>query len=128
MSEDDVRDALERYAAAWVSGDLAAIVACYHDDFTLRYFGANVLSGVHVGKVAALAALAEFGRRTSRSLVAVDAILAGSTQGAIVARETLGAQRVEVTRVLVYSVDSGLLRTCAVYDQEQGLIDRLVGR
>ena len=128
MSEAEIRTALDRYAAAWVRNDLAAIVACYHDDFTLHYFGHNALSGRHVGKAAALAVLADFTRRTARQLTAVKDVMAGADRGAIVARERLGpSPGIEVERVLVYAVVDGQLRECWVYDQDQPLIDRLIG-
>jgi uncharacterized protein len=122
-----VRDPIERYAEAWTRGDLRSITACYHDDFVLHYFGRHALAGVHVGKAAALRALAEFSRRTGRELVAVVGTLRGAERGAIVAREKLGPERIEVERVLVYSFADGLLKECWVYDQDQRLIDRLVG-
>jgi hypothetical protein len=127
--EAEVRAAIERYAAAWLRGDLAAIVDCYHDDFTLHYFGSNALSGRHEGKPAALATLADFSRRTNRTLRAVVATMAGPERGSVVAREALGLGdgAVEVERVLVYAVRDGRLGECWVYDQDQALIDRLVG-
>ncbi len=127
--ESDVRSAIERYAKAWLAGDLAAIIDCYHDDFTLHYFGSNALSGDHVGKVAALSTLAEFGRRTQRRLQAIVATMAGPQRGAIIARERLGigSAAVELERVFVYAVRDGRLSECWSYDAEQPLIDRLIG-
>lgn len=129
MSTDaaQIRTAMERYVAAWTSGDLAAIAACYHDEFTLHYFGRHALSGDHVGKARALQVLAEFTRRTKRQLVAIVATLAGNDRGAIVVREALGPSRVEVERVLVYTFAGSLLRECWVYDQDQRAIDELIG-
>jgi uncharacterized protein len=129
MSTDaaEVRAAIERYAAAWKSGDLAAIAACYHAEFTLHYFGRNALSGEHAGKARALEVLGEFTRRTKRQLIAIVATLAGHERGAIVVREAMGPKRVEVERVLVYAVAGGLLRECWVYDQDQRAIDEWVG-
>ncbi|MGH6614273.1 nuclear transport factor 2 family protein [Sphingomonas sp.] len=127
--EAAVRQALKRYAAAWTSGDLAAIVACYHDDFTLHYFGQSALSGDHVGKAAALRTLAAFAQRTRRKLIGVTDIMAGDRFGAIVAREMLmqGDQPVEVDRLLLYQVADGLLIECWVHDQDQRLIDTIIG-
>ncbi|HEY0595755.1 nuclear transport factor 2 family protein [Sphingopyxis sp.] len=127
--EDRIRSVLETYAAAWKSGDLAAIAAAYHDDFTLHYPGAHALSGVHAGKIAALTVLADFSRRTSRKLVEIVDIMAGLHRGAIIAREQLGRDdaAVEVERVLVYTVADGLLHECWIHDADQELIDRLVG-
>lgn len=127
--EDDVRLVLEAYAAAWKSGDLAAIAALYHGDFTLHYGGANALSGVHAGKATALAILADFSRRTGRKLLDIVDVMAGPHRGAIVASERLGRGEaaVEVERLLVYTVSGGLLHECWVYDADQALIDRLIG-
>jgi ketosteroid isomerase-like protein len=129
QGEDTVRSVVEAYAAAWKSGDIAAIAALYHDDFTLHYAGANALSGVHTGKIAALTVLADFSRRTGRRLLDIVDVMAGSHRGAVIARERLGQgdAAVEVERLLVYTVADGLLRECRVYDEDQALIDRLVG-
>ena len=126
-TEAEIRSAIERYAAAWKAGDLAAIAACYHDDFTLHYFGANALTGDHVGKAASLKTLGEFSKRTKRRLVSIVATLAGPEHGAVIAREALGPNAKEIERVLVYTVQDGLLRECWVYDRDQRLIDELVG-
>ena len=126
-NEAAIRAAIERYAAAWKSADMAAIVVCYHDDFTLHYFGRNALSGDHIGKAASLKTLAEFSKRTKRRLVSIVATLAGPERGAVIAREAIGPHAVEIERVLVYTVKDGLLHECWVYDQDQRLIDELVG-
>lgn len=125
VSQAEIQRAVDRYAAAWLSGELSAIVACYHDAFTLHYFGRNALSGDHVGKAAALKALAEFTQRTKRRLLGIVATAAGAERGTVIAREalTVGGKTVEVERVLVYTVANGLLRECWVYDQDQRLID-----
>lgn len=126
-NEAEIRSAVERYAAAWKSGDMAAIVACYHDDFTLHYFGRNALSGDHVGRAASLNTLAEFSKRTKRRLVSIVSTLAGPEHGAVIAREAVGPNAVEIERVLVYAVKDGLLHECWVYDTDQRLIDQLIG-
>lgn len=125
--EPEIRATLERYAAAWSAGDLAAITACYHEGFSLHYFGKNALSGDHVGKAAVLATLADFTRRTGRRLLRIVAVAAGPERGMLISREALGPQALEVERVLIFTVQRGLLKDCWVYDQDQGLIDRLVG-
>ena len=48
---ESIRRAVSRYAAAWLAGDRETMLASYHDDFTLHYFGRNPLAGVH-GKTA----------------------------------------------------------------------------
>lgn len=128
-SESEVRAVIERYARAWRAGDLAAIVGCYHDEFTLHYGGSNALSGDHVGKQAALATLAAFGRRTQRQLLTIVDTMAGPRRGAIIARERLGAGNAatEVDRVFVYAVRDDRLSECWTYDANQPLIDGLVG-
>lgn len=126
-NEANIRAVIERYAAAWKSGDMAAIVACYHEDFTLHYFGRNALSGDHIGKAESLSTLAEFSKRTKRRLVSIVSTLAGPERGAVIAREAIGPNAIEIERVLVYTIKDGLLHECWVYDQDQRLIDELVG-
>lgn len=130
QGDASTRTALDRYAAAWLANDLPAIVACYHDQFTLHYFGSNPLSGDHVGKPAALATLAEFGRLTGRQLLGVIDIMAGAGRGVILVRERLGraGDAHDVERVLVYRVQDGLLAECWVYDADQARIDALLTR
>lgn len=120
-----VRDAVTRYAAAWLAGDRAAIAACYHDEFTLHYAGQNPLAGTYRGKAAALAALAEVARRANRKLLGVDDIMAGPGRGAILARELFSrdGRTAELERLLVYAVRDGLLRECWVYDRDQATVD-----
>ncbi|MDP1585869.1 MAG: nuclear transport factor 2 family protein [Bradyrhizobium sp.] len=120
-----VREAVSRYATAWQAGDRAGVVASYHDDFTLHYFGSNPLAGVHRGKQAALTILAEVTRRTNRQLLGIVDVMAGPERGALLVRERFsrGGRTAEVERLLVYSVRDGLLWQCWVYDQDQALVD-----
>jgi ketosteroid isomerase-like protein len=122
---ESVRRAVSRYAAIWASGDHQAMPAIYHDDFTLHYFGRNPLAGVHRGKQASLAILAEVTRRTNRKLLGIVDVMAGAERGAILVRELFsrGGTTAEVERLLVYSVRDELLRECWVYDQDQALVD-----
>lgn len=126
MSETMIRSALERYADAWARQDLPAIAACYHDGFTLHWFGNNPLSGVHAGKAAAMMALGDFSRRTRRGPPVILAVMAGPERGTILARETFGETQVE--RLLLFAVEDGLLKDCWVYDRDPGLIDTLIGK
>jgi hypothetical protein len=49
-----IESTLQGYREAWTAGDLERIVAAYHDDFVLHYFGESPLAGTHAGKEAAL--------------------------------------------------------------------------
>ena len=122
------KPAVSRYAAAWLAGDRQTMLACYHDDFTLHYFGRNPLAGVHRGKPAALAILAEVTRRTNRKLIGIVDIMAGPERGAILVRESFArdGKAAEVERLLVYSVRDALLHHCWVYDQDQALVDEFL--
>ena len=122
---ESIRRAVSGYAAAWLAGDRQAMLASYHDDFTLHYFGRNPLAGVHRGKPAALAILAEVTRRTNRKLLGIVDIMAGPGRGALLVREIFqrDGNTAEVERLLVYSVRDELLWQCWVYDQDQTLVD-----
>ncbi|MBI1185935.1 MAG: DUF4440 domain-containing protein [Alphaproteobacteria bacterium] len=121
----DLYGALKRYADAWTAGDIAAIFACYHDDFTLHYGGTNPLSGDHVGKAASIATLAEVTRRTQRGRPEIIDVAAGDTRAVLIARErfTRDGRSDDLVRVLVFAVKDGLLAECWLYDQDQALVD-----
>jgi uncharacterized protein len=125
----EVETVLQRYVAAWRAGDRAALADCYHDTFTLHYFGDNPLAGDHHGKAAALRILAEVSRRTGRRLVAILDVMAGPRRGVVIARERFekGTLTAELDRVLVYAVQDGRLAECWVYDSDQKLVDRFLG-
>jgi uncharacterized protein len=122
-----VRSVIERYADAWQRRDPAAF-ALYHPQFTIHWFGRNPLSGSHTGKEQVVRALTELARRTHRELVKVVATLAGPERGAIIARERFGtgAARVEIDRVLIFTIADDRLRECWVYDADPDLVDRYV--
>jgi hypothetical protein len=122
-----VRSVIERYADAWQRRDPAAL-ALYHPQFTVHWFGHNPLSGTHVGEQQVRDALSELTRRTNRTLVRIVATLAGPQRGAIIARESFGtgAARVEMDRVLIFTVAEDRLRECWVYDSDPQLLDRYI--
>ena len=122
---ESIRRAVSGYAAAWLAGDRQAMLASYHDDFTLHYFGRNPLAGIHRGKPAALAILAEVTRRTHRKLSGIVDVMVGPERGALLVREIFqrDGKTAEVERLLVYSVRDELLWQCWVYDQDQALVD-----
>ena len=126
---ESIRRAVSGYAAAWLAGDRQAMLASYHDEFTLHYFGANPLTGVHRGKPAALAILAEVTRRTHRKLSGIVDVMVGPERGALLVREIFqrDGKTAEVERLLVYSVRDELLWQCWVYDQDQALVDAFLG-
>jgi uncharacterized protein len=121
-------DVVERYCAAWRAGDRAALAGLYHEDFTLHYFGRNPLAGTHVGKVAALRTLQEVARRTNRRLLEIVDCTAGPHRAVVIAREAFerDGERVELERVLVYTIKDNLLHHCWVYDGDQALVDRFL--
>jgi uncharacterized protein len=119
---------VQRYAMAWRSGDRAAIADCYHDDFTLHYFGDNPFAGDHAGKRAALATLARFAERTNRRLISIVDVMAGPKRAAIIARESFerGGRTAELERILVYAIKDEKLHECWVYDGDRAVVDRFL--
>lgn len=118
-------EVIRRYCDAWSRGDLAALVDCYHDDFTLHYFGQNPLAGDHVGKPAALMAMAQVQQRTNRRLLEITDAVAGRNRGVVLARERFerDGQTRDFDRVLVYRIEDGKLRECWIYDEDQRAVD-----
>jgi ketosteroid isomerase-like protein len=117
-----------RYAAAWLAGDRATLADCYHDDFTLHYFGQNPFAGDHVGKQAALTTLAKFSARTGRKLLSIVDVMAGPQRATIIAREAFerDGERAEFERVLIYTIRDDKFRECWVYDGDRAAVDRFL--
>lgn len=114
-----------RYAAAWLAGDRAALAGCYHDDFTLHYFGNNPFTGDHIGKAAALTTLGKFSQRTGRKLLGIVDVMAGPERATVIARESFerNGRKAELERVLVYTIKDDKLHECWVYDGDRALVD-----
>jgi uncharacterized protein len=123
----DPIDTVRRYAEAWRANDITAVLAMYHDDFILHYFGESPLAGDHVGRDAAIATLMEATTRSRRQLDAIEDVLGGETFAAIIAREGVGDPVRIVRRLFVYTVRDGKLAECWLYDEDQRLMDRLWG-
>lgn len=125
-STSAVRAVLDRYADAWQRGDMTNLQDCYHELFTLHYFGHHSLSGTHSGKTRALDVLRKFSRLTQRRLVRIESVMAGAERGALLVREQfgVGTTAIEMERVLIYSIADDRLRECWVYDSDPGLLDR----
>ena len=87
---ENAREVAERYREAWLANDLAGILDCYADDFSLHYFGDNPWSGSHVGKQAAIEHAARRRRQGAPpASLAVDEVLAGPNAAVLVAREEI---------------------------------------
>jgi uncharacterized protein len=127
--KNEIGGVIERYAELWVRGDTVSMVEYYNEDMKLHYFGRNGLAGVHEGKAAVLGILTEFSRRTDRALVRIVATMSGATRGAIIVQEMIGpdVDRTSVERLFVYSLRNGRFSECWVYDQDQALIDQVLG-
>jgi hypothetical protein len=123
---DDARRIAERYVAAWTGDDLAGILDCYAEEFTLHYFGDNPFSGDHLGRDAAVETLLAVGAKAPRRLVAVDEILTGPGAAVLVAREEIetGDGPVEIRRVLRYRVAGDRFTECWLYEEDQAVVDR----
>ncbi|MEJ8853879.1 hypothetical protein WKW79_04835 [Variovorax robiniae] len=93
-----------------------------------HYFGHGPLAGVHRGKPACLAVLKQVREKTQRRLVEIRDVLVGERFGIVIAVEQFerdGATHV-LERLLRYTVRDGRLAECWIYDEDQGLVDRLL--
>lgn len=118
----------ERYAEAWRTGDRIIMADCYHDAFTLHYFGDNPFAGDHIGKDTALATLAKLSRHTNRRLIGIVDVMAGPSRAVIIAREQFerDGRKAELERILVYAIKDDKLHECWVYDGDRKLVDSLL--
>jgi hypothetical protein len=128
-AEAEIRAVIDRYADAVLANDIGTALDCYAEDIVLHWHGHHALAGSHSGKDAAVAALIAFAQRTERKFLDFPARFYGPVRGGVISREALGIgdARVEVERVLIYTVRDGRFTECWVYDAEPDLIDRLVG-
>lgn len=129
MPADETSEVLRAYAEAWQAGDLVRILDAYADDVVFHYFGTHPHAGRHVGKEAAVGAMAAVSAKATRTLLAVEDVLVGRDDlGAIVVRERLArdGEVAEVVRALHYRVAGGRITECWLYDQDQRLIDRML--
>lgn len=124
-SRSEIRAVVQRYADAWVALDTKTLVDCYHDDVVFHYFGRSPLAGVHRGKQACLALLAQVREKTNRKLLEIRDVLAGEHFGAIVAVEQFerDGKRIVLERLLRYTVRDGKLAECWIHDEDQRLVD-----
>jgi ketosteroid isomerase-like protein len=129
MPPQETSEVLHRYAEAWKAGDLVRILDAYADDVVFHYFGTHAHAGRHVGKDAAVAAMAAVSSKATRTLLEIEDVLVGDgDRGAILATERLerDGDAVEVHRALHYRVAGGRIVECWLYDQDQQLIDRML--
>lgn len=126
---ETLRTFIDTYAEHWRTGRSALNLARYHDDFVLHYAGAHRLSGTFRGKAVALVAMRSFGEATGRKLVEIVETMAGETYASIIAREQFHAAPGApiLRRVAVYRVVDDWLHECWVYDDDQAIVDRLIG-
>ena len=135
MSDAEV---VRAYCNAWMAGDVMAVLTYYHDDLTLEWPGRHRFAGLHVGLQASADALLALQGATDRQPVEIIDVLEGSTTVAATVRERWtrtvdesgnesGAEVLEHTRVLEFTVVDEQLRTCRVFESQQGAIDEWLG-
>jgi ketosteroid isomerase-like protein len=121
---NEIYTAIRMYADAWRRGDYQAMVALYHDDFSLHYPGNHPLSGTHRGKQICLEILKEVHLRTDRQLIEIVAVMAGDARGAINVKEhwRRDGEQATVDRVFVYSLRGMQFDNCWLYDADQRVV------
>ncbi len=117
---------IERYAAAWLAGDLEGIIDAYADDVVAHYGGTSPFRGTHMGRDTFLGVLAETSARSARRLVSIDQVHDDGDTGALFVTEamTIDGVEVEVQRALRYRVADGRIAECWLFDLDQHLADR----
>ncbi len=107
-------------------GKFCRVRDCYHDEFSLHYGGNNPFTGVHQGKARSLEVLAKVSVLTKRKLLEIVDYMAGPERATVIVRESFerGTERVELERVLLYTVKDGKLHHCWLFDTDQKTVDR----
>ena len=121
------RSLTERYCAAWLAGDLETLLDTYADDIVFHYFGDHALSGDHIGKDAAVAALVTGATIAARELLSVDDIMVGAGTATVVVTErfTRDGESRDVTRLFRYRTNTDRFVECWLYEHDQAAIDRM---
>jgi hypothetical protein len=119
------KSVVEAYAKAWLGGNAGEIIAFYHDDFTLHYFGQSPMAGDHVGKAASVVALAKVQKMVNRKLLAIEDVLGGSEFVSMMSREQWqrDGKTLELRRLLLFKTKDGKLSECWLYDEDQRAVD-----
>lgn len=115
---------IRRYCDAWISGDLATLVGCYDEHFTLHYFGSSPFAGSHIGH-AALEVLANVSAVAQRELLSIDDVMVSDEGALVVVTERLARddELVTLTRSLRYRIARGRLLECWLYEHDQATVD-----
>ena len=125
VSAMDSDGVVSRYAQAWASNDIEAVMAAYAPDFVAHYGGSSPFAGTHHGKDEFLRVLITTTARSRRQLDTIEAVFDDGDRGAIFVREgiSVNGEVHVVARALRYRVADGLLAECWLYDQDQHLVD-----
>ncbi len=118
---------VEAYAKAWLGGNAAEIIAFYHDDFTLHYFGQSQMAGDHVGKAASVVALAKVQQMVNRKLLAIEDVMGGKEYVSMISKEQWqrDGKTLQLRRLLLFKTKDGKLHECWLYDEDQRVVDEL---
>jgi hypothetical protein len=116
---------VEAYAKAWLGGNAAEIIAFYHDDFALHYFGQSPMAGDHVGKTAAVVALARVQQMVNRKLLGIEDVMGGSEYVSMISKEQWqrDGETLELRRLLLFKTRDDKLSECWLYDEDQRAVD-----
>jgi uncharacterized protein len=122
------KQVVEAYCDAWMAGDTMAVLSLYHPDLTLIWPGRHHLAGVHEGLNASIEALLALQALTNRRPIEIVEVAEGRDAVVLLVVERWShpddAEKVlETRRALEYTVAEDKLRTCRVYESEQGAID-----
>lgn len=117
---------ISRYASAWASNDLGAMIASYGTDVVVHYGGRSTYAGSHHGRDRLVEILLESAARSDRQLVSIDQVHDHGASGAIFATETfrVHGEVIAVERALRYRCDGDQIVEVWLYDRDQHIVDQ----
>jgi ketosteroid isomerase-like protein len=127
-SKSEVFQVLAPYAAALTANDPEKMIAAYHDDAVIHYFGSNPFAGTVKGKTALLEVFKRIRQKVNRRIMSVVDLLIGQEYGVVIVLERWerDGSAVELERVFRYKVGDGKILEVWAYDRDQALVDRLL--
>jgi ketosteroid isomerase-like protein len=133
MTNADVnRELMDRYMAAWQSGDIAGVQACYGEDVVMHILGRSSHAGTYHGLVEWSEVIARIYNDTDgkADITEVHDVLVSDQHAVALVRERFcrGERCVDTDRVVVYELRDDLIREIWTYDSDPYAYDALFPR
>jgi ketosteroid isomerase-like protein len=126
MAGSDNRALLDRYAAAWESGNVEAAMACYAPGVVLHLPGRNSFAGTFIGREAVVAAIRSLVETLDEEpVIRVEDVLHGEHAAALVVTERAkrNGHELEWRRTVVYRFVEDAISEISIFHEDEYAVD-----